>query len=99
MVLTRIWLLQVILGQGFNINWNIIYDLLISSDKSQRSKLDFTDFENNFYSDLTPFICSGRIGFTPEKILQWIWGSYYWLISMIMGNWAKPDLSDLGYDL
>ena len=40
----------------------------ISSDKSQRSKLDLSDFANNLWSDFTPFICSGRIGFTPEKI-------------------------------
>ena len=40
----------------------------ISSDKSQRSKLDLSDFANNLQRDFTPFICSGRIGFTPEKI-------------------------------
>ena len=41
----------------------------ISSDKSQKSKLDLSDFANNdLQNDFTPFIYSDRIGFTPEKI-------------------------------
>ena len=40
----------------------------MSSDKSQRSNLDLSDFANNLLSEFTPFICSGRIGFAPEKI-------------------------------
>ena len=34
-------------------------------------------------------------------MMQLVWTalSYYWIMSIIKGKWAKPDLSDLGNDL
>ena len=34
-------------------------------------------------------------------MMQYIWAAlpYYWIIAIIMGKWAKPDLSDLENDL
>ena len=40
----------------------------IIPNRSQRSKLDHSDIENDLWSDSTPFIFYYGIGFTPKKI-------------------------------
>ena len=51
-----------------------------------------------------PYLSYFRAGFVSQQrsyIMQYIWAAlrYYWIISIIMGKWAKPDLSDLENDL
>ena len=51
-----------------------------------------------------PYLSYFRAGLVSQQrsyIMQWIWAAlrYYWIISIIMGKWAKSDLSDLENDL
>ena len=47
-----------------------------------------------------PYLSYFRAGLVSQQksyMMQYIWAAlrYYWIISIIMGKWAKPDLSDL----
>ena len=51
-----------------------------------------------------PYLSYFRAGLVSQQksyMMQSIWAAlrYYWIISIIMGKWAKPDLSDLENDL
>ena len=51
-----------------------------------------------------PYLSYYRTGLVSQQrsyMMQNIWAAlrYYWIISIIMGKWAKPDLSDLENDL
>ena len=91
----------------YQVNSKAIYDLLyvfhtnlhrfwdISWNRSQMSKWDLSDLENLSYF---------RTGLVAQQIsymMQYIWAErhYYWIISIIIGKWAKPDISDLEDDL
>ena len=74
----------------------------ISWNRSQRSKLNLSDFKMTF--KLNPYLSYFRTGLVSQQrsyMMQWIWAAlrYYWIISIIMGKWAKLDLSDLENDL
>ena len=51
-----------------------------------------------------PYLSYFRTGLVSQQrsyMMQYIWAAlhYYWIISIIMGKWAKPDLSELENDL
>ena len=51
-----------------------------------------------------PYLSYFRAGLVLQQksyMMQYIWAAlrYYWIISIIMGKWAKSDLSDLENDL
>ena len=51
-----------------------------------------------------PYLSYFRAGLVSQQksyMMQSIWAAlhYYWIISIIMGKWDKPDLSDLENDL
>ena len=53
---------------------------------------------------LIPYLSYFRTGLVSQQrsyMMQYIWAAlcYFWIISIIMGKWAKPDLSDLENDL
>ena len=103
----------------YQVNWKAIYDLLyvfhtsfhhmmyrfwnISWNRSQRSKLDLSDLENDLQSDSIPFIFfrTGLVSQQRSYMMQLIWAAlrYYWIISIILGKSVTPDLSDLENDL
>ena len=62
----------------------------------------FLTFKMNF--KLNPYLSYYRTELISQQrsyMMQYIWTAlpYYWIISIIMGKWAKPDLSDLENDL
>ena len=62
----------------------------------------FLTFKMTF--KLNPCLSYYRTGLVSQQrsyMMQYIWAAlrYYWIISIIMGKWAKPDLSDLENDL
>ena len=74
----------------------------ISWNRSQRSKWTFLTLKMTFR--VIPYLSYFRAGLVSQQrsyMMQYIWAAlrYYWIISIIRGKWAKPDLSDLENDL
>ena len=75
----------------------------VSWNRPQRSKLDRSDIENDLYK-VIPYLSyfrTGLVSLQRSYMMQYIWAAlrYYWIISILMGKWAKPDLSDLENDI
>ena len=63
--------------------------------------MTFFYFENDLKGDSTPFIFrKGFVSHWRSYMMQYILVVLrnYWIISIIMGKWTKPDLSDLAND-
>ena len=91
----------------YKVNWKAIYDFVyvyhtnfdptmyrfwdISSNRSQRSKLDLSDLENYLSSDSTSFILYDSIGFTIKKLHDAINLSSTLLLMNNIINYGKMD--------
>ena len=70
----------------------------ISWNRSQRSKWTSLTLKMTFRVILyLSYFRAGLVSQQRSYMMQYIWAAlrYYWIISIIMGKWAKPDLSAL----
>ena len=73
----------------------------ISLNRSQGPNWTFLTLKMTFrVIPCLSYFRTGLVSHQRSYMMQSIWASlrYYWIISIIMGKWAKPDLSDLEND-